>query len=242
MLSRKDFIRISAISLLSFTAGHFTKIITRDTPSDQIFISALVPGDISVISKLISALTDYIGSYAKPVIDADREYYQLINSAHYNALKKNYIPDGEVIYSFKKLTLPVPADIVFGDRNSLIYSPDEFTSILSDIRHSLKGRKAEFLFTALYKETDLLTYLSGPRENSVVIENEKGIVDKIILKKNYNEINVPGAIGNTGLTIQNGIVRVNSSTCRNGLCKNTIATTSGNLIVCAPNKLMIKII
>ncbi|MEJ5263679.1 MAG: NusG domain II-containing protein, partial [Ignavibacterium sp.] len=72
--------------------------------------------------------------------------------------------------------------------------------------------------------------------------NGKGLVDKISLDKNYKNIWVDGLQGKTGLRIENGIAQVHTSSCRHGICKHSIASEVGNIIACAPNKVLIKVV
>jgi hypothetical protein len=53
---------------------------------------------------------------------------------------------------------------------------------------------------------------------------------------------IDGALGKTGLKIENGIARVHTSSCRHGICEHTFANNVGNVIACAPNKVLIKIV
>ncbi|MBK7630238.1 MAG: NusG domain II-containing protein [Ignavibacteriales bacterium] len=76
----------------------------------------------------------------------------------------------------------------------------------------------------------------------IVIENERGLVDRISLNKNYKNVFVDGPLGKTGFKIENGIAQVHTSTCRHGICKHTVASGVGNVIACAPNKVLVKVV
>ena len=52
---------------------------------------------------------------------------------------------------------------------------------------------------------------------------------------------IDGPQGKTGLKIENGVAQVHSSTCRHGICKHTTASGVGNILACAPNKVLVKI-
>ena len=73
----------------------------------------------------------------------------------------------------------------------------------------------------------------------VIVENEKGIVEEISLDKNYKNIFVDGVQSKTGLEINNSFVRVHTSSCRHEICKRSIARNSGDIIACAPNKVLV---
>ncbi len=124
----------------------------------------------------------------------------------------------------------------------LFIALDDFTSALENIRTNIKNRKAQYFFTAEYNETDLISSIFKSNKKEIVIENEKGLVDRISLDKNYKNILIDGPQGKTGLKIENGIAQVHTSTCRHGICKHSIASGFGNIIACAPNKVLVKVV
>jgi hypothetical protein len=155
--------------------------------------------------------------------------------------KENFSNSGTITYRLKRLNEQVDSDIIVSDANNPVYALNDLNSSFENVRLELKNRKADLLFTAEYKETDFLSSLLNSDRKEVVIENEKGLVDKISLDNNYKNIFIDGPQGKTGLKIENGIVRVHTSTCRHGICKHSAASGVGNIIACAPNKVLIKI-
>ncbi len=137
--------------------------------------------------------------------------------------------------------MTVASDLIVSDTDNSVYSLNDLHYSLSNIRNSLKNRKAEYFFTAEYNETDFLSSIFKTNKKEVVIENEEGLVERISLDKNYKNILIDGPQGKTGLKIENGFVRVHTSSCRNGICKHTLASSVGNIIACAPNKILVKI-
>ncbi|MCK7523116.1 MAG: NusG domain II-containing protein [Ignavibacteriales bacterium] len=114
--------------------------------------------------------------------------------------------------------------------------------MLANIRNELKGRKASYVFSADYKESDLLSFLFKVNSKKVIVENEKGTVEEISLDKNYKNILIDGVRGKTGLEINNSAVHVHTSSCRHEICMQTIAHNSGDIIACAPNKVLVRIV
>ena len=51
----------------------------------------------------------------------------------------------------------------------------------------MKNRKADYFFTAEYSETDFLSSIFKSNKKEVVIENEKGLVDRISLENNLQK-------------------------------------------------------
>ncbi len=75
-----------------------------------------------------------------------------------------------------------------------------------------------------------------------MIENNNGVFDKIPLISTYKNVKVDGPQGKTEIEISNGLVKVTKSTCRHKLCeKSRYAANIGDVIACAPNKVLIRI-
>ena len=175
------------------------------------------------------------------VVISDSKVGEIINRIDLKSRKENFSNNGSITYRLKRLDKQIDSDIIISDANNSVYSLDDFTSRLINIRSDIKNRKADYFFTAEYSETDFLSSIFKSNKKEVVIENEKGLVDRISLENNYKNILIDGPQGKTGLKIENGFVKVHSSTCRHGICKHTIASGVGNIIACAPNKVLVKV-
>lgn len=75
-----------------------------------------------------------------------------------------------------------------------------------------------------------------------MIENGQGSFDRIPLAASFRNVLVDGPQGKTGIAIADGFVHVRSAACRNQLCRHMgPISQEGQLIACAPNKVMIRI-
>jgi hypothetical protein len=123
----------------------------------------------------------------------------------------------------------------------MLQPKSEFEESFSALRNKIKGREASLHFSLMYEENIIPSFFSGSKR-SVVIENDKGVIERINLSKNYDDIEIKGLQGNTSLNIRDGLVRVKKASCRHKLCeKKGIISGSGEVIACAPNKLLISI-
>jgi hypothetical protein len=123
----------------------------------------------------------------------------------------------------------------------MLQPKSEFEESFSALRNKINGREASMHFSLKYEENISSSFFSSSKR-SVVIENDKGLMDKIDLFNNYDDIEIKGLQGNTSLNIRDGLVRVKKASCRHKLCeKKGIISGSGELIACAPNKLLISI-
>lgn len=241
MISRRNFLKIAGLTTVALGAGYTTGKLTRDSKNINYTVHGFIPADENIILNLVTAFKSKVRSNSEPVVIADSKIGEIINRVDLNLRKENYSNSGSITYRLKRLDKQIDSDIILSDSRNSVYSLDNLNSAFENIRATLKNRKADYLFTAEYYETDFLSSIFKSNKKEVVIENEKGLVEKISLEKDYKNILIDGPQGKTGLKIEKGIAQVHTSTCRHGICKHTIASNTGNIIACAPNKILIKI-
>ncbi len=242
MISRRNFLKLAGLGSIAIAAGYTTGRIADNSKSMHFVVHGFIPSDESVIENLVSSFKKKIKSNAEPVVLADRKIGEIILRYHNNYLSNQLNNNGKIIYRLNRLNKPVDSDIIISDSANSIYSIDDLNFSFSEIRRNIKNRKADYLFTAEFRDEDLITSLFKANRKEIVIENEKGLIDKISLNKNYKNILVDGPQGKTGLKIENGFAKVHTSTCRHGICKHSIASEAGDIIACAPNKVLVKVI
>lgn len=242
MISRRNFLKIAGLSTVAIGAGFTTGKLIGTKKSVYYAVHGFIPADEQIISQLVSAFKNKVKSNSTPVVIADAIIGEVINKYDEQNKKNSFSNSGNITYRLKRLDKQADSDIIISDDNNSVYSLNDFNYSLTNLRSELKNRKAEYFFTAEYKETDLLSSLFKLNKKEVVIENEKGLVDRISLEKNYKNILIDGPQGKTGLKIENGIAQIHTSTCRHEICKHSIAGGVGNIIACAPNKVLIKVV
>jgi hypothetical protein len=242
MISRRNFLKIAGLTSVALGAGYTTGKLTGNSKTVNYTVHGFIPADEQVIANLVASFKNKVKSNTEPVVIADSKLGEIINRVDIKSRKENFSTKGSITYRLKRLNEQVDSDIIVSDANNSVYSLDDLNSAFEYIRAGLKNRKADFLFTAEYNETNLLSSIFKSGSKEVVIENEKGLIDRISLSKNYFNINIDGPQGKTGLKIEHGIAQIHTSTCRHGICKHTIASGVGNIIACAPNKVLIKVV
>lgn len=242
MISRRNFLKIAGLSSVALGAGFTIGKFIGNKKSVYFTVHGFIPADEQIIANLVNAFKNKVKSNSEPVVISDSKIGEMINRIDLKSQKGNFTYKGSVTYRLKRIDKQVDSDIIISDANNSVYSPDDLNSAFENIRSGIKNRRADFLFTAEYKETDFIASLFGADKKEVVIENERGIVDIIPLHKNYKNILIDGPQGKTGLKIENGFAQVHTSTCRHGICKHSIANGVGNIIACAPNKVLIKVV
>jgi hypothetical protein len=241
MISRRNFIKLAGLTSVALGAGYTTGKLTGKSKTVNCAVHGFIPADEQVIATLVTAFKNKVKSNSEAVVIADSKVGEIINRYDLKARKENFSNSGSITYRLRRLDKQVDSDIVVSDANNSIYSLDDLSSAFGNIRSGLKNRKADYFFTAEYSETDFLSSIFKSNKKELVIENEKGLVDRFSLEKNYKNILISGPQGKTGLKIENGIAQVHTSTCRHGICKHTVASNVGNIIACVPNKVLVKI-
>lgn len=241
MVTRRNFLKIAGLTSVALGAGYTSGKLVGNSKSVYYALHGFIPADENIINNIVSAFKNKIKCNTEAVVLSDSKIGEIVNRADIKNRKDNFSNNGSITYRIKKSDKKIDSDIIISDGNNSVYSLDEFTSRLINIRLDIKNRKAEYLFTAEYNETDFISSLFKSNDKEIVLENEKGLVDRISLNKNYKNIWINGSQGKTGLKIENGIAQVHTSTCRHGICKHTIASGIGNIIACAPNKVLVKV-
>ena len=242
MISRRNFLKIAGLSTVAVGAGFTAGKLIGDKKSVYYAVHGFIPANEQLISQLVAAFKNKIKSNSNPVVIADSKIGEVINRFDMQYRNNSFSNSGNITYRLKRLDQKVDSDIILSDNNNSVYSLNDLNYSLTNLRSELKNRKAEFFFTAEYKEMDLLSSLFNSNKKEVVVENETGLVERISLDRNYNNILIDGPQGKTGLKIENGIAQVHTSTCRHEICKHSVASASGNIIACAPNRVLIKIV
>lgn len=242
MLSRRNFLKLAGLSSAAIAAGYTTGKLLNVKNTEYFVIHGFIPADENIISNLVSSFRNKIKSNAEPIVVSDSKIGEIINRLHLQSSNDTYNNYGKIVYRIKRLNEKVESDIIVSDGSNSIYSLDNFNLAFYEIRKNIRNKQADLLFTAEFKNQNFISSLLKSNKKELVIENQKGIVDRIPFDKNYKNIIIDGVQGKTELSIENEIAKVHSSSCRNGICKHSIASEVGNIIACAPNKILIKVV
>jgi len=213
-------------------------------PENQHYsVYCFLPSDEKLITEVVRVFTTTVKSNSAPIINADDDYKFLLQKLVRKHEQASFSNKGSVSYSVKPLNKHANSDIIVSDNNKSIYSlKNDFTDELMKIRSMIYGTEANIFFTAVYKQSNILSSLFSSNQREIVIENKNGVFDKISLNSKHKNIIVDGPQGDTEIEISNGLVKVTKSTCRNKLCeKSRYAAKVGDVIACAPNKVLIRI-
>ena len=243
MMTRKKFIKLSGIATIAVGNGYTVGKLIDNPKNKHYSVYCFLPSDEKIITEVVRAFTTTVKCNSTPIINADDDYKYMLQKLVRPHKQTSFSNSGSVSYSVKPLNKHVNSDIIVSDTNKSIYSlKNDFTDELMTIRSMLYGTEANIFFTAVYKQSNNLSSLFSSNQKEIVIENKIGTFDKIPLNSIYKNIIVDGPQGKTEIEINNSLVKVTKSTCRHKLCeKSQYATNIGDVIACAPNKVLIRI-
>jgi len=243
MITRKKFIKLSSISALAIGSGFTAGKLLGNQGNQHFSVYCFLPSDENLITEVVRVFAATVKSNSTPIIIADDDYKYLLQKLVIRHKRTSFSNSGSVSYSVKPLNKHVNSDIIVSDNSKSIYSlQNDFTDGLLKIRSLLYGTEAKIFFTAVYKQSNILSSLFSSNQKEIVIENNNGTFDKIPLSPTYKSIIVDGPQGNTEIEINNRMANVTKSTCRHKLCERSrYAANVGDVIACAPNKVLIRI-
>lgn len=249
MISRREFLKLAGLSAIGFTAGNQLSKFFNNRKANSIYLTALLPKDDHYINFVLNRFLDKVEQ-----LESDSKVIKQLRQVNFSkTLSINYEKNtlvGDNIYNvhigdcrilFSKIDANYNSDIFFKDDNHSIYMPDELSDLFF-IRDEIRNQKAEVKLICEYGKENIFDKLFVENKQYAIVEVDNYIVDKIPLDKNYKQIPIKGKNGILNLSVDNQLIRVTDSSCRNKLCVHSepIGKVNQN-IICAPNRVLIKI-
>jgi hypothetical protein len=245
MISRRSFLKLSGLTVAAIGAGAGAGSLFNGASARRFAMHGFVPDSDLLTADVLRAFLAELPEDARslsPVIHADTRWTGVIRSAFRGATHSSgpLSGGGRIIVRMEPLTGHVPGDVLVLDDRKSIYAPErDFNSNLSRLRGNLHGSEARWQLSAEYSEAaPLAGLLSGG--HVLVIENERGVMDRISMDRNRT-LTVRGPQGATGVTVSEHGAHVHSSTCRHALCRRGSASRPGDVIACAPNRVLLRV-
>jgi hypothetical protein len=244
MISRRSFLKLSGFAAVSLGSGLTVgKFVSNNSTNKNLILCGFVPEDKESIITLLNSFIDTTlrNNPFELHVKGDPSLASVIKT-RIQSNGNNIISGNKVIVNISRLNSPLPADILIKESNSYIYSPEsDFSQRFIDIRNSISGKDGVYLLQAEIKENSFFD-LFNSNDKVAVIENEKGIIEKINLNRKGVTLSANGSQGKVVFNIGDGFAHVHSSSCRHQLCKQSgHAISKGDFIACAPNKVILRI-
>jgi hypothetical protein len=238
MISRRSFLELSGIAFAAFSAGYGVGKLVNSGKEEFFTVYGFIPADDSIVKSLVSSFYRKVHP-GTPVILAEERWRKIISQTLPNASSSG----GNTTISVVKLNKKVISDIMICDNVNNIFTPEtDFDREFAEIRSKIKNKNAAYIFNAEYRVKDSFSRVFNTKDKVVVIENEKGITERINLNNSYKNIVVHGPQGATGIAILNGLAQIHTASCKHQICRHSgFISEPGNLIACAPNKVLIRI-
>ena len=206
MISRRSFIKITSLAAAALGSGYGIGKLSGHGELESFSIHGFIPGDSNVIEHIVKIFNKKAPGVPAPQIYAEREFAYAISRAYKSSVDNiKMLNNGKVVFRMVKLNEETAGDILFSDSKTVVYNPLlDFNGEISSLRRSINNTKAGYLFSAEYSQDYLLSSLLKSKETVAVIENARGVADKIKLTGNYKNVEVKGSIGRTLIKIENG--------------------------------------
>jgi len=240
MISRRSFLKVSGLAAAALSTGYGAGKLAGNTKDNFFAVHGFIPADERILKQVVASFTEKVQPASDAVIFADTRHAAIIKEIYNQRIDRTSA--GNVKIRLSSISGNVQSDLLVSENNVAVLNPESLNFAFTGIRSAIQNRKAEYLISAEFQEISLLGSLFNTNQKTAVIQNEKGIVDKIDLNKSYDDISVTGPFGKTIINMSNGIIRIHSAACRNQICRHTGGISeAGQMIACAPNKVMIKI-
>ncbi len=245
MISRRSFLKLSGLAVASVGAGFGTGSMLRGGDERYFAMYGFVPDDARAVRDFLRIFSAELPSgVSAPRITANAQWSAVIRDALQPSTRSAGAGQGSgrVRVRFERIGQPVPGDVLVSDDRKRIYDPSgDFSTALHSLRIALKENEARYMISAEYHEEEALASLFATGR-VLVVENDRGLVDRIAFDGRPRQIDVRGAQGVTGVTMTDAGAHVHSASCRHGLCRGAgIAARPGDVIACAPNRVLLRV-
>jgi hypothetical protein len=245
MMDRRSFLKFTGAAAAALGTGYATGRLLDAPGARHVSLYGFLPDSEQALTSALNAFLESAppgARGARVVIASDDMHRHTLNGILRRVPFDGTAGGAGILHiRITRLAQSVSADIVAGDSRSAVLRPEkDFNAAYSRLREHLLGERATLLFSAEYREPRMFDGLLGG--STVVIENERGEFERLALSGRRRTLTVPGPLGGTGITVDDGTVHVHSSSCRHALCERAgSASRPGDVLACAPNRVVIRI-
>lgn len=248
MISRRSFLKLTGLATVVAGAGFGTGSMLGSGSAGngrRFAMHGFVPEDERAVADFLRFFSSELPAVnTAPAISADARWHRVID-ASLRSGTRSVGPEqgsGRVSVRVVRIGQPVPGDILVTDDRKRIYDPaGDFSLGLQSLRSTMQSAEARYMISAEYvEEAPLVSLFASSRV--LVIENERGLVDRIALDGRSRRLDVDGRIGRTGVTVSADGAHVHGASCRHGLCRGAgVVRRPGDVIACAPNRILLRV-
>ena len=240
MIDRRSFLKNALLGGAAFGAGLKLGGAFETSAGGRVVLHGFVPADETAVRGVLDAfLALDAGRLPAPQVDAPPAWRRAVAGSLQQAADR-YSRGGDRQFTVQvtRLDESLPADLMLQQEGRVLDPNSAFGRQLLEQRDRLHGQRAAVAVSCrLEARPDAL---AGQRV--LVIENENGEQDRVALDGATRRLDLKGPAGTTGVLLDADGARVVSASCRHATCRLQGAVARpGELIACAPNRLVLRV-
>ncbi len=240
MLNRRAFLQTVALGGAAFGLGVKLGLGPRVDDRPRLVLHGFLPDEDATIRAAVTAfLAAAPGRLPAPVLDVAPRLRGAVADG-LRARRDDFTRDRARVLSVQvtDLAAGAEADVLLQDDGRILDPTSQFGRELLALRGAVHGRPAAVAFTARLEDRSE----TAGDGRVLVVENERGLQDRIALHGDTRTLALAGPAGRTLVEYGEQGVRVREASCRHRTCQlQGVATHAGELIACAPNRLLLRV-
>jgi len=240
MIDRRSFLKTALLGGAAFGVGARLGALGQATAGERVVLHGFVPADGASIQRTLTAFLGLQGgALPSPSLDVPHAWRPTVAGALRTAADRYERSSDRVLtVQVSALDEALPADLMLQQDAAVLDPRSRFGRDLLALREDLRGRTAQVAVSCRLE--DRPDALAGTPV--LVVENERGVQERLALDGRRRELSLVGAAGRTTVVTDQHGARVAAASCRHATCRRQgVITRPGELIACAPNRLVLRV-
>ncbi len=240
MIDRRSFLKTALLGGAAFGAGARLATLGQAAPGERVVLHGFVPADARAIQRTVAAflgLQD--GPLPAPAVDIAPAWRPTVAGALRSAADR-YQRGGDRVLTVQvsSLEAALPADVMLQQAGQVFDPRTRFGRDLLALREDLRGRDAAVAISCRLEDRPA-ALATAPH---LVVETERGVQERLRLDGTARRLELAGPAGPTTLVTDRHGAHVASASCRHATCRRQgMVSRPGELIACAPNRLVLRV-
>jgi len=240
MINRRSFLKTALMGGGAFAAGmKLSEALSTDS-SGRVVMHGFVPADEAALQETLSTfLALEAGRLPAPTVDVATAWRSTVAGALRTGADR-FQRDSHRMLSVQVTALDraLPADVMLQQDSRVLDPASGFGRRMLNLRDRLVGQEATLAVSCRLEDRPG----NLNQDRVLVVENERGVQERIALDGTHRSLNLNGPAGRTDVKIDGHGVRVAEASCRHATCRLQGAIARpGELIACAPNRLVLRV-
>jgi len=234
-MTRRGFLKLAGLAAAGLVTGYAAGKWKFGPVRRSLVLQAFLPENEDLIFELAQNFWRLTGGPGRLRLTSDQRWVQVLQAA----APQFSLSGGSSTVQISHLNQPVAADILLSDPHTSVFDPEaEFPASMTAFRQKISTLPANLGLNIGFSEQGWHT----PGKVVAMVRGQNGLLERIPMERNYDDIQLDGPIGKTHLRLVDGQIWVQKSSCRHKLCQlSSRIGQPGERCACAPNRLMIEI-